>query len=563
LTSTAVFAAGLCQSPATAETPKERVEAVASELAALGLRVDLSHLSVEVREPAACRDDIARSQDQLLPLSYFEGIRVWLASMGLDAGSSGESLREAAVDSLLFAYRAYYQADRNALVFLSDGSSGLRDTDDAIIAHELVHAWQDQTLDLFDTLASAGRSLEHARLLQCILEGHAEVVSLEAMLAREGKSLAEVDPGALESPLDTLVGGVLSLPYTEGRRFLARVYIEGGWPRVVGFLREPPSSTEQLMHPDKLGSDEPSSGLPLPDWPEDLGPAELRREDTIGELELQGFFLQIGSLQSKAVLAAAGWDGDRIRFWRYAAHGERPAGWAFLWRSAWDRELDAVQFLDIMTTTFEGASRRRGRVVECAYAEDWKVQSFLMAALDGSPCVLGPDLEDARTADSFEQSWLAAEERVGKDSWVLPRFGLSVAIPAGWAVEEVRGTPFLRRQEAPTLKPKPPAAFADNFNVIAVPRPQEEGLETLAAQMRLELGKALERIETVRVDGREALILHYSGQLESSQVELGFIALVYPRGGEYVVVTATLELERRAQWQEVIERTLRTASIQD
>ena len=152
---------------------------------------------------------------------------------------------------------------------------------------------------------------------------------------------------------------------------------------------------------------------------------------------------------------------------------------------------------------------------------------------------------------------------MGKDSWVLPRFGLRLTIPEGWAVEEVRGTAFLRRQEVPTLKPKEPAAFADNFNVIAVQRPPEEGLVGLAAQMRAELGNALESIEKVDVDGREALIVRYSGQLEGGPIELGFTALIYARGAEYVVVTATLELARRAQWQEIVDRTLRTASIQD
>ena len=72
-----------------------------------------------------------------------------------------------------------------------------------------------------------------------------------------------------------------------GLQFTAARYQVGGWASVNRAHRQPPRTTEQVLHPEKFAAGEPGETVEVRDVPE-LEAAGFERVavDTLGELEL-------------------------------------------------------------------------------------------------------------------------------------------------------------------------------------------------------------------------------------------------------------------------------------
>ena len=88
----------------------------------------------------------------------------------------------------------------------------------------------------------------------------------------------------------------------------------GWWPAVNAAYLDPPVSTEQVLHPEKyIGTprDVPRD-VRVPDLGEDLGEGwRLVAQDVLGELILGAHLDRYLPDTQEALVAAAGWDGDR------------------------------------------------------------------------------------------------------------------------------------------------------------------------------------------------------------------------------------------------------------
>jgi hypothetical protein len=174
------------------QTPSaDRVKAIAAELARIGFEVDVAKISVEDAKKADCVADMERQQDLFFRRSHFEGIQVLLRGFGLITTKAAKDLRKSTAESLLASFQAYYQPDRKTLVFLGSAA-------DEILAHELTHAWQDQTRGFSRMLPGekdeSARTYEQVRLSQCLIEGEAQLVGGAVMFAREGRKLDTLTP---------------------------------------------------------------------------------------------------------------------------------------------------------------------------------------------------------------------------------------------------------------------------------------------------------------------------------------------------------------------------------
>lgn len=94
-----------------------------------------------------------------------------------------------------------------------------------------------------------------------------------------------------------------------GRAFVHGLYLSGGWPAVDRAYADPPSSTEQILHPDRYPEDDPLA-LQAPDLSEALGPTwEARQVGVLGEWwtrqTLQAFLPPDESAE-----ASIDWGGD-------------------------------------------------------------------------------------------------------------------------------------------------------------------------------------------------------------------------------------------------------------
>jgi hypothetical protein len=260
----------------------------------------------------------------------------------------------------------YYDADQKHLVVRDDimrsfaEGKPAEDSSDLteariVLVHELVHALQDQNLDL-NAHIHLERDTDASNAFHALVEGDATLAMIGYALEREQVPLHRLtgNPTQVRSFSDVvrrspLAGSeleqapaIVRVPllsaYVDGLSFCASLHGSGGFAAIDRAHSAPPVSTEQVLHPERFAQPDTPTVVRLPDLPELTAAGyEQVREDTLGELEMGVYFGQ-GVSEDEAKRAADGWDGDRIRVYR--AEG---APSAVVWLSVWDTERDAEQ----------------------------------------------------------------------------------------------------------------------------------------------------------------------------------------------------------------------------
>ncbi|HET7583572.1 MAG TPA: hypothetical protein VFK13_01630 [Gemmatimonadaceae bacterium] len=256
-------------------------------------------------------------------------------------------------DLLTEQIAGFYDPHTKVLYVVQDAPRALTSV---VIAHELIHALQDQYVNL-DSLERTTTDNDRASAVQAVLEGQAMLDQIEAMTG--GADALERIPGAWDRIRDEIrnnrgedmplfnaaplfIRESLLFPYLSGAEFM-RQYEE----RLLGEMPydRMPVSTEQILHiPAYFGSH--------PDTPTrvTLPPARgatVRYTDDLGEFETRLFIYLHTRDQALAVRAAAGWDGDRYAVLR------TPAGDGIVWATVWDSPLDGAEFYDAVRSAID------------------------------------------------------------------------------------------------------------------------------------------------------------------------------------------------------------------
>lgn len=246
-----------------------------------------------------------------------------------------------------------------------------------VLLHEIVHALQDQYVDLDSLMHANLDTNDRGTAAQAALEGQATFAMLEWQLASLTGSDADLtalpgldgvlgdDPlgaAGIEMPLlseaPAVIRESLLFPYLGGLVFLQKNWA-GPWGRVPPLGARMPVSTEQVLHPERF---EPGRE----DMPTDIGflsgPPTGWTEvysDDLGELETRLVLREFLAGREEADRAAAGWDGDRFRLL------DGPSGEVFLWASVWDTDRDALEFENAvrraLTARYRGDPAGEGR----------------------------------------------------------------------------------------------------------------------------------------------------------------------------------------------------------
>ncbi|MEM7233281.1 MAG: hypothetical protein AAF517_13980, partial [Planctomycetota bacterium] len=141
-----------------------------------------------------------------------------------------------------------------------------------LLAHEMQHALADQHFDLFSLMRSAESDEDMMVGIQGLVEGEA-MLTMMMDASTSGRGDGRDVLRASETMADwmatiTNMGSSLStgktfrtaplilqesllFPYTQGMRFCAHLATRGGWPAINKAFRNPPLSTEQILHPEK------------------------------------------------------------------------------------------------------------------------------------------------------------------------------------------------------------------------------------------------------------------------------------------------------------------------
>jgi len=294
---------------------------------------------------------LALSQDALSPAEW-EAERKAMVQWGLIA--SDFRLKEFVLDLLTEQAAGYYDPKQRTF-FIADWLPHV--VQKPVMAHELVHALQDQHYDLqghFD-LVKDQSDLTLAR--QALIEGDAVAVMLAYLLEPLGMSMDDLpDMQAILQASTSLFGEQfqvyaraplilrqqLVFPYVHGLAFIKAALAHGGWEGLEQVYQHPPVSTEQIMHPEKYFTAPPElpSEVTL-DLPEAaLGTAwkKLKR-DVLGEF-LLSVVLQQFLPEDEARQSAAGWRGDRYELFEHQDTGRL----LLVCVTAWDTPEDATEF---------------------------------------------------------------------------------------------------------------------------------------------------------------------------------------------------------------------------
>ena len=274
-------------------------------------------------------------------------------------------LRRLMVDLYSEQVAGFYDPDSSAL-FVIRGADPMMVR--LILAHELVHALQDQYTQL-NSILKLKRQNDRQMAGQAVMEGQATLASLTAMspggqlpdmsrlweAAREGiRQQQSSMPVFASAPLIIQEG--LLFPYLAGSEFIQQFEQLRASPDELPFNTNLPISTEQVLHISRYTRRERPVEITIAASAGDT----TVYEDNLGEFDTRAALMTWGVAESDAVAAAGGWNGDR-----YRVLGSRQ-GTVVIWVTAWDTPDDAREFERLLRSSWErttrGAAGRRSAV---------------------------------------------------------------------------------------------------------------------------------------------------------------------------------------------------------
>ncbi len=313
---------------------------------------------VEVRSKDEVRKFVEQQIDDSLARVQLAGQEAALKRFGLIPDTM--SLRALLVSVLEEQIGGYYDPRTKAL-YIVEGTA--EEAVGVTVTHELIHALQDQYLNLDSVMRATGDD-DRLAAAQAVLEGQATYEQMRIMFGRE---IADALPGGWDRVREEIrlnrakwpvfaaaplvVQEMLLFPYLSGAEFMRAYRAKNPTGTPYGVM---PTSTEQILHPALYTGvrDEPT-GVTLPTLPG----ATTTHENTVGEFTTRLFLYEHLRDVKGATSGAAGWDGDRFALVR-TTRGE-----GLIWVSAWDTQVDAADFYTMLDRSVDqryGPSEARG-----------------------------------------------------------------------------------------------------------------------------------------------------------------------------------------------------------
>lgn len=261
-------------------------------------------------------------------------------------------------------------SDPNDMMMAQMGAS----QDDVVAVHELTHALQDQNWDLLTMPMEGVPNDDLVTAQKAVVEGEATYVMYDWLLQQRGMSLDMLPEGIMEQAMGGGGGGAgggmpgmeqmekapkiikegLIFPYMGGLKYIMKTKKEGGgWEAIDKIYADLPSSTEQILHPEKYDAenrDYPQT-VTLPDIAKLCGDDwKVLDRNVMGELSTDVLFQEIMNVKgSKTKKASSGWDGDQY----VCCEDPKTKDVALVWFTTWDSEDDAREFGTAMRKTLQ------------------------------------------------------------------------------------------------------------------------------------------------------------------------------------------------------------------
>ncbi|MFH1226589.1 MAG: hypothetical protein V1701_01645 [Planctomycetota bacterium] len=259
----------------------------------------------------------------------------------------------------------YYDAEAKELYTISPGSADKVEPQKEIfgvpwerltVIHEMTHALQDQHFDLLSLPMDSLENDDLATAVKSLIEGEATFVMYDYLFRQGGlnmillpdmsKSSEEAPPGANESIMEQAPPYIkegLTFPYVKGVEFIKFIKGREGWAGIDKIYSDLPSSTEQILHPQKyiLEDRDYPVAVKLPELKEDLpsNKWQVQLRNVMGEFNVEIILRQfLPTLRTEKI--AEGWGGDEFMVWENNDSKQILLAWFV----NWDTIRDAKDF---------------------------------------------------------------------------------------------------------------------------------------------------------------------------------------------------------------------------
>lgn len=338
----------------------DRIRSILADVAELRGLAPLHDVASGRYDRETLREFIIAELDEEIPPERFEIEERILKHWGVL--SPAQDYRGLMVDLLSSQIAGFYDDDSETLYLLDDLATFAADP---TLAHELLHGIQDQLFDLSAVRGDWLRADDALLAATALIEGDAVAVMIEytiggaisftdipnfgEMVREQMGSLDPASAGLGDVPQFVL--DLMLLPYLAGVDFVHYLKLGGGWERVNQAYRDPPLSTEQVLHPERYVQRDHPTWVELD--PSSLTEAgfSLRYDQVFGEAQWRTLLRHLGggNLAERAIdLAATGWDGDRL-----LALTNEADELVVISLSVWDTEDDAREFCAVLIRGIE------------------------------------------------------------------------------------------------------------------------------------------------------------------------------------------------------------------
>jgi hypothetical protein len=244
-----------------------------------------------------------------------------------------------------------------------------------VLAHELTHALQDQTIGLDKWMKKGDKDLGEIKrdptpediendeiddAREAVIEGQAQAMMFQYALVPTGRSIAD-SPDLVESmESETLTGTPgtkvfndapifmkesLTFPYSYGMEFVVKLMANGGKEKAfAGVLANPPHTTRQIMQPDTYLSGEKIEPMLLPEFKRYFKDYIKFDIGAMGEFDVAVLIEQYAGKELSKLMCPE-WRGG----YYYAAHpkNDATAPLGLLYVSRWSSAERAAEFAGI------------------------------------------------------------------------------------------------------------------------------------------------------------------------------------------------------------------------
>lgn len=231
-----------------------------------------------------------------------------------------------------------------------DGSKAMGIDMQAItLVHELCHAAQDQNFDLVTVPMEEEYNDDMIAGVKCLIEGEASAVGWKYGFADTFDQVIKMINNSYKggqlpgkaNKLPNYLKLTLTFSYGYGCDFVLACLkgYEGDWTKISKMYEDLPSSTEQILHPEKYWKNRDNPTIVT--LPQPAKEFELLTHNVHGEFPIQILLKELKAGSKRDIeTAAAGWDGDR--FYVYERNGKVSS----VWYTVWDSEQDAIEFFE-------------------------------------------------------------------------------------------------------------------------------------------------------------------------------------------------------------------------